>query len=384
MKLKQLTHKMRNFFSVVLNDPLRKSIFGMTAEYLRYSITDADAANQYFSKFLYRKNAEPSSKYLVTDSVLSKCWGLNDMTFRTVVDDKFLFEEFFTNHKVTVATSLAHTSNTLFFVRNKILQVNTPEEFNNFLKSIIKKGSRSDSFILKKRSGSSGGKSIFRIDHTDLDKDTEKISRVYNEILKAQYIIQDFVVQHEEINRLNSHCLNTMRMDSFTNKDGKSRVYSAFIRMGLNHSHVDNIDSGGFFVGINLEDGTLRAAGASDFTHGRAKSFTVNPETNIAFKGYHIPYFSDAVELVCKAASLIPRLKILGWDVAIGPDGPVIIEANETPGINFSELSQDGFATSPVFRDILQEINEKEIAAGRGRMKEKRIITSAAEPLMKE
>ena len=41
-----------------------------------------------------------------------------------------------------------------------------------------------------------------------------------------------------------------------------------------------------------------------------------------------IPWWTEAVELVCGAALRFPALRTLGWDVAITPDGPRVIEAN--------------------------------------------------------
>lgn len=66
------------------------------------------------------------------------------------------------------------------------------------------------------------------------------------------------------------------------------------------------------------------------------------------------------MELVCKASALVPRLRILGWDVGITPNGPVIIEANECPGITHSELAYGGFYENPVFKEVLEELNVDE------------------------
>ena len=37
--------------------------------------------------------------------------------------------------------------------------------------------------------------------------------------------------------------------------------------------------------------------------------------------------------MVKKASKIIPEVKYIGWDVAITPDGPVIIEGNCYPGV---------------------------------------------------
>ncbi len=351
-----LRHKSKNFFNVVMKDPERKNLAFLLTEYLRLSLSDPLIADQYFPKFMYRKNAGPFTDYVVSERLLPKIWGLNSREYISIVEDKYLFERFFLRHKIRVVNSLAVNYNSLFFRDDKLYEIDSPELFRNFLKSLIPKESRSDSFIIKKISGSSGGRSIFRIRFGELDSDPEKMGRIYSEILKSEFMIQEFVNQHELINKINPDCLNTMRMDTFTNREGKSRVYSAFLRMGQNKAHVDNVGSGGIYVGINLDEGTLLKTGFSDFSHGGGKHYTHYPGTGLQFEGYSIPYFRESVEMVTKAASLVPQLKVLGWDVGISEDGTVVIEANDTPGIPHSEIANGGFRGNPVVKEILEEI----------------------------
>jgi len=328
----------------------------MLPEYLRFVVSDPDTANQYFTKFLYRKDAGQYKKYVVPDRILHKCWALNDPNYHPVVADKYLFEKFYERHDINVVKSLAHNYNSLFFMGKEIIDIDSPATFRHVLAGIFGNARKHKTLIIKKNIGSCGGASIFKIDNRDLFEDMDKVERIYREVVKSGYIFQEFVLQHEELNRLNPSCLNTMRMDSFTSRDGKSNVYSAFLRLGLSRSHVDNVGSGGLYVGINPDDGSLFQKGWTDFSHGMARNHTSHPETEICFKGIKIPYFKEAVELVCKAAELVPRLRILGWDVGITPTGPVIIEANECPGITHSEVAQGGFYENPVFKEVLKEL----------------------------
>ena len=61
--------------------------------------------------------------------------------------------------------------------------------------------------------------------------------------------------------------------------------------------------------------------------------FEVHPITNKKIVGYKIPYFKEACDLVCEAAKEIKEVKYIGWDVAIGEKGPMIIEGNSFPGV---------------------------------------------------
>lgn len=285
MKVYQLKSYVRNFVHVVLKDPQRKCLHRMLTEYLRFVVSDPDAANQYFTKFLYRKDSGQYKKYVVPDRILYKCWALNDPNYHPVVADKYLFERFYDRHGITVVKSKAHNYNSLFFKGREIIDIDSPTTFRRVLADIIGHDQQQKALIIKKIIGSCGGESIFKIDHHDLYGNKDKVDLIFSEVVKSTYIFQEFVQQHEELNRLNPSCLNTIRMDSFTNKDGKSKVYSAFLRMGMSHSHVDNVGNGGLYVGINLDDGSLYQKGWTDFSHGLARNYTRHPETGFLLKG---------------------------------------------------------------------------------------------------
>jgi hypothetical protein len=58
------------------------------------------------------------------------------------------------------------------------------------------------------------------------------------------------------------------------------------------------------------------------------KVVEAHPETGVAFDGFRLPFWSDAVELVTGAQRYFAELPTLGWDIALTGDGPAIIEAN--------------------------------------------------------
>ena len=56
--------------------------------------------------------------------------------------------------------------------------------------------------------------------------------------------------------------------------------------------------------------------------------------------GYQLPYVKEAIELAKKAALVVDDMRFIGWDVFIAPDGPGIIEGNDYPGYDFSQLPE--------------------------------------------
>ena len=61
-------------------------------------------------------------------------------------------------------------------------------------------------------------------------------------------------------------------------------------------------------------------------------------ETNIVVDGYQIPYWKEIKKMVNSAAKVNDNVNIIGWDIAISKDGPVIIEGNRGPGMDIIQM----------------------------------------------
>ena len=87
---------------------------------------------------------------------------------------------------------------------------------------------------------------------------------------------------------------------------------------------VDNFHKGGAIVHVDTKTGKLQK-----YAHRRLeKSLKVHPISKIKFEGYQLPYWKETLELVKKLHNIFPEFSSLGWDVAITPIGPKIIESN--------------------------------------------------------
>jgi glutathione synthase/RimK-type ligase-like ATP-grasp enzyme len=340
----------------VLTDADRKKNSQIFFEYFKSLLTNHIVAEQYFYKFLYHKDVININDYIVTREIQKKSWVLNDPDYISILDNKLLFELYYSDCKLPVVKSIAHNTNRLFFRDNQLILVNSFKEFTGFLSDLLKDVSGAEGLFIKKKEGSAGGRNIYKITKDEIIYEHDKLIEIYNHIIKSSYLIQDIIVQHEEMNRLNSCCVNTIRFDTFTNKQNQSQLFSCFLRIGLKKSCVDNVSSGGAYIGVDINTGILSTDALTDFTHGKGKTYHVHPENNVKFVGFQIPFYKEAKELVLEAANRLPHIRVVGWDIAIMPDGPVLVEGNELPGIVFSEISQKGFKNNPVFLELYQEL----------------------------
>ena len=126
--------------------------------------------------------------------------------------------------------------------------------------------------------------------------------------------------------------------------------------MSICDSHIDNISSGGCQVGIVLETGRLKKYGYSLIQTMGVEILTEHPVTKTVFEDFSIPYFHQVRELVVKTARLMPGLRFIGWDVAIGESGPILIEGNSDYDLSGNDLADNGYMANETFRKVLKEI----------------------------
>lgn len=143
------------------------------------------------------------------------------------------------------------------------------------------------------------------------------------------------------------------------NKKGEVKIFSVSLRMSSNRSFLDSSTYGGLQIGVDLKTGLLKDEAFADFDNGFVGTFNRHPLTRVLFKGFEVPFFHESCQLAINASKLIPELKIIGWDVAITSNGPIILEGNNFPGISFSEISQGGFKNNVFVQEIINENHDR-------------------------
>ena len=166
------------------------------------------------------------------------------------------------------------------------------------------------------------------------------------------YVVQRTVVQHPVLASLNPDSVNSIRHISFL-ENGKVTVYSSILRMGINHSRVDNASSGGITCGIQC-DGRLKPVAFAI----SGKKYEKHPSSGVPFDTITVPSFDKSLNLIKRLHQSLPLFRLLSWDVAIDKEGsPVLLEPNlYLGGLDFHQLN-NGPLFGPDQDRILSEIN---------------------------
>lgn len=167
-------------------------------------------------------------------------------------------------------------------------------------------------------------------------------------------VVEEVLLQHPDLNRMNPSSINTLRVVTILNEAGPNIVY-AHIRIGNGGRPVDNLHSGGMFAPIKMDTGRVQYPGYDK----NRKTYTVHPQTGVEIEGFQIPLWEEAKALCLEAAKLVPQMRYVGWDVAVTPSGPVLVEGNNLPGYDILQMpphTPDKTGMLPRFREFVDGI----------------------------
>lgn len=160
------------------------------------------------------------------------------------------------------------------------------------------------------------------------------IADLFQKLSKEEVLIEERLHQHP-LMRFGAKSVNTIRAYTvYDKRTGKAYLLKTTLRVGIGNAIVDNRHSGGISYEVNLESGRIVSKGWSH----RLSNVMIHPGTDICMLGYEIPHWKEVIELVEKAARMLPQVRFIGWDVAIMPDRPVLIEGNHDPDLDLLEF----------------------------------------------
>lgn len=359
-RIQQMLKKTRAF----LKDKNKKNIFRIIKEVIIITLRLRCIPTHYLTSFLYRKNIENYLDYLSMKEMLAVHSSSHIHTPEgfQVLDNKLLFHEHFSKLGLNLPKKLANNFKNIWFVEQKTrvknIEIFAKEDFVTAIKYIFQEVGCDAIFI--KPLYSSGGHGAIKVTKGIFTAtQSESLNQAFHTIINGFYIFQENINQHHELSRINASSLNTIRIDTLKSFSKKPEVISAYLRMGRSGKVVDNLMSGGIYAGIDIRSGKLHPIAFSKLEAGGAV-FSKHPDSGVEFKDFSIPYFDKVKEMACEAANLITE-KLVGWDIAVSSDGPVLIEGNGNYEIIYSDIAYGGYRRNPVFKKAMIEAGLKVI-----------------------
>lgn len=142
------------------------------------------------------------------------------------------------------------------------------------------------------------------------------------------WILQESLSPHRDIDEICGNKISGVRMHSFLSPDGP-RLTKAIWKINIGREDSDNFRhgaSGNLLAAIDMQSGKVTRVIAGTGLEQAMDS--VHPVSGKPLVGFTIPCWNEVKALVCDAQEAFPGYICPGWDIAICPDGPKILEVN--------------------------------------------------------
>ena len=189
------------------------------------------------------------------------------------------------------------------------------EDWNIFAEFV----SRHSTFIYKPLNEHSGH-GITILESEDINPEEFFASKIKN----GPFVLEELIVQGKETAMMHPESINSCRVVTF-NLQGKIHIIGVTWRIGTGKAIKDNAGSGGIYAAVNPETGVVE----TDARNYRGNIFEFHPDTNLKFKGYHLPEWSSAKSFINDMALNQEGATLISWDIAYSCKGWLMVEAND-------------------------------------------------------
>lgn len=304
-------------------------------EYAKKFLSTTEQAKQMLD--LYKRN-----KLLPAEYYLFNCFEKSALArdaYIGVVESKRIWEK--ANANGLPMTELVEDKLRLeIFLRKH--GVNTVESVAVDLDSIQGWSSLPYPLISKPRFGY-GGKGVHRL------LDFHDMLRHNHAATNESTVFQKFVKIHPKLRALYSKStdlapLATIRMLTVRDR-GQVKLVGAVFKMPVGRAVADNMsDPDNYMTAIDIDTGRFLSTYRSPFAYTAGKYELVMPYSYLPgieeyIRGKTIPFWHEAVATTLYTHSLLPDNHLLGTDVAITEEGPLVVETNCYPGLTMLQIA---------------------------------------------
>lgn len=350
-------------FMVYLRASGKKSLPRQVSDIYRLYRAYDHLPYQYLKHGLYlRKFGAEIERYLPTELLHITRDAANADADPAVVEDKLLFER-------TIRSAGLRSTNSLFLLKRGGItdMAGQAIAYADFV-AAIDALTLPDGIIIKPLTGGSGS-AVFKLSaahgqllHMGRPLDDAEFDRLIfttnNGHHWPEFVVQETISQHPDLSRFNPTSVNTIRIDTLADAFGHVHFNAAALKVGTRGSIVDNSSAGGYMIAIDLESGRLEsdAKRESEFGgqyHDVRQTFDVDPSSFV------VPFWIETRAAVQLAAKTLAPYRSLGWDIAITPNGPLVVEANADYGIDVLQELSGGYLQKPLGQEYLRRMQGK-------------------------
>lgn len=174
------------------------------------------------------------------------------------------------------------------------------------------------------------------------------------------YLLQEEVKPHPELARTCGPRIGTARIVLIV-EGGKAEIIQTVLKIPAGPNIADNFwRSGNLLAAIDRPTGALSRI--VEGTGPEQREIEAHPDTQQRLLGLRLPHWQKVLDQCLDYALVFSKLRYQSWDVAIGADGPIMIEVNTGASFMLSQVATgEGFLTDR-FASFLAAAGFKKLA----------------------
>jgi hypothetical protein len=236
------------------------------------------------------------------------------------LNDKVLFAQYCAERGVRCAPTLAHLDGTFAPA--------TLSDEDLFVKPVKGRGGRGAERWDRIGPGMFANPAGQRLPGEDLLEKLVERSR------REPLIVQPRLRPHPALGDLTNGALPTVRVVTCLDEAGVPEVIGGVFRMAVgDNTTVDNLHAGGIAANVELETGKLSRA-TNLGSDAKLGWLVRHPDSGSPIEGRTLPLWAEVKQLAVEAHREFADRVVIGWDIAILEDGPVLVEGNGNPDMD--------------------------------------------------
>lgn len=197
-----------------------------------------------------------------------------------------------------------------------------------------------------------GGYGVFPVKNSDFSSHQEIYEWLFDHEIS---LLEEEIIQHPELEIINPGSVATLRLTSLLTPRGQVKLLPSLLRLAEGQSHIvggqlySPIDeTGRVDLPSFLRDDSFETTGG--------KYVNVHPHNGKILLGFELPFYKEAVQMVEEMARQVPEYPFIGWDIAIGAEGPLLIEANKFPASDTYQIYRRDGSKEGYYQEILDSL----------------------------
>ncbi len=163
---------------------------------------------------------------------------------------------------------------------------------------------------------------------------------LYRRCREDKLLLESCIRQHPALDRINASSLNSVRVNAARDRAGRVRLIGACLKCGAPGAVTDNFHTGGVAYPLELATGRVSGPGRNNRD---LNEYIHHPGSLCFMPGFQVPFWDRVLVCVRRGMDAVPSVGYVGWDVALTPEGPELIEGNfNWPGGNIIQFDNRG------------------------------------------